>query len=588
VSGQTQRRAALHDALTALARRRRDEAGYVAIVMALLTAAVLFPISALAVDVSRMYVEGERVQAAADAASMAGVTYLPADFDTAKSEAIKVAGKNGYPNGGNVTVTVSQGFKPTQLQVTITSRITNQIASVWGDTTATITRTAVADYNGPAPMGSPCNTFGNEPDGSTGFGPTASTLTVPPGGANCSTTPGFWGTVYGPDIYKVDGDQLMVRYCSGSESNCSSGKNNDFRPEGYFYIIRVGEGAVGKAVTVQIYDPAFVDTGQYCEESPGTPSSNTINDYVSDAKTRYRTASTANNFCTGDSALTAKSGGTVPTVTSYGMRSPVDTFVPTDAPPMNGCIKQYPGYASSSVSLNALTKGNRRYDDELAAVFHQWQTLCTFTPTDAGDYYLQVRTNVPLSTSNYDGRGGYSGNTNVFKEDDTTSVRGNGGNNFAIRAYASGSSGAISVAGWDRMAIWMNTASSQATFNLVRIVPAAASKTLDFEFFDAGDAASSGTITVLPPTENPITLSNCQGTGVKTGTLSNCTVTNIGSSFNGKSQHIRVPIPASYTCNWASAGGCWFRVQINFGGAAVHDTTTWTARIDGDPVRLIK
>jgi hypothetical protein len=29
-------------------------------------------------------------------------------------------------------------------------------------------------------------------------------------------------------------------------------------------------------------------------------------------------------------------------------------------------------------------------------------------------------------------------------------------------------------------------------------------------------------------------------------------------------------------------------VTVNFGGAAVHDTTTWTARIDGDPVRLIK
>jgi hypothetical protein len=92
---------------------------------------------------------------------------------------------------------------------------------------------------------------------------------------------------------------------------------------------------------------------------------------------------------------------------------------------------------------------------------------------------------------------------------------------------------------------------------------------------------------VLPPTENPITLSGCLGSGPVTGSLSNCQV-GITSGFNGKSQHIRVPIPATYTCNATQTGGCWFRVTIDFGSATVHDTTTWSARIEGDPVRLIK
>ena len=103
-----------------------------------------------------------------------------------------------------------------------------------------------------------------------------------------------------------------------------------------------------------------------------------------------------------------------------------------------------------------------------------------------------------------------------------------------------------------------------STFNLVRVVPAAASKTLDFEFFDAGDAASGGTIKVLPPTETPITLTGCTGTGKVDRTLS-ATARSPGcrarAGWNGKSQHIKVPIPATYTCNAASAGGCWFRLR---------------------------
>ena len=39
---------------------------------------------------------------------------------------------------------------------------------MFGFDRTTIARSAVADYNGPAPMGSPCNTFGNEPSSGVG------------------------------------------------------------------------------------------------------------------------------------------------------------------------------------------------------------------------------------------------------------------------------------------------------------------------------------------------------------------------------------------------------------------------------------
>jgi hypothetical protein len=48
-------------------------------------------------------------------------------------------------------------------------------------------------------------------------------------------------------------------------------------------------------------------------------------------------------------------------------------------------------------------------------------------------------------------------------------------------------------------------------------------------------------------------------------------------------------VPSDYNCNYASFGGCWYRVQITFQGAsAVTDVTTWNATVVGDPVRLVQ
>ena len=84
-------------------------------------------------------------------------------------------------------------------------------------------------------------------------------------------------------------------------------------------------------------------------------------------------------------------------------------------------------------------------------------------------------------------------------------------------------------------------------------------------------------------------LAGCTGGGVRNGALSGCALTNVssGSGWNGKNQTIRVPIPNTYTCNTTQGGGCWFRLQVSF-PSGQSDTTTWSARVDGDPVRLIE
>ena len=487
-----------------------------------------------------------------------------------------------------------------------------------------MTRSATADYNGPAPMGSPCNTFGNEPAGSNPSsvdprGPNTSVIVTPTGGASCTSNPQFWAAIAGPDTPKGNGDQYMTRTCSTRRQTAApAATTTTSTPRGYFYVVRVAAAAVNQPVTLQLYDPSWVGTGDTCENAPtvssGLPLRNNMNPYTTtDGLTRY--AKTTNSFCTGD----VLNGGTTPIVTSFGLRKPTDTYQPDKGAPITTCVKQYPGYiqetgtpdkvstgtlaqmqASGTDSSQPGTSTNGGYKDSLAQVFHQWVNFCTFTPDKAGDYYLQARTNVALDTGSPDGYGGYGGNNNVFSQSgDDTGVGGNGNNRFALRVKSGSTTttGAVSISGWQNMSIYANYSGAPQIFNLVRTIPAAQTKTLNIHFFDIGDATAPTSVTVLPPLDAKVNgtplaaFSGCTGSGVVSGSLgTNCGVSGATSTnYNGKVQTVSVPIPDTYTCNSTQSGGCWVRVQLKLDHAGnTTDTTTWSASVDGDPVRLIK
>jgi hypothetical protein len=572
--------------------KQRDERGVAAILVTVFVAVLLFGLCAISVDVARWYAEAQRVQKAADVAASAGVIYMPQDLAAATTTANDVAKRNGYPNSGDSTVTVKSGTQPSQLDVAVSSTIPNIFGQFLGMDETTITRHAVADYTGPQPMGSPCNTLGNEPaGGSSVSGPVASQLQLPPG-ADCSSTPQFWMNINGPNVSKAYGDQYAVRNCASSAvSGCTNTTNDEFDPGGYYYLVRVKPEAIGSNITLQLYDPAFVATGDKCAGAPGSYTSITKdswNDYTTDAKQRYNT--TANVFCAGDNLLDSASG---PTVTTFGLRAPNDSQNPRTAPPVPGCTRQYPGYTSDKVTATTLQKGKSTYNDALARVFHQWVTLCKFTPTEAGDYYLQVRTNIAaISTGPADATtGGYTptGTLSNFalytQSGDDTAVKGGGSNRFAVRAYGA-ASGSISVSALGKMSIYANATAASQTFNLIRLMPAAAGQTLVFKFFDIGDADDSAKLTILPPKETPISLTNCKATGYQVMSLPTCAITI--TKWDGKGETVGVPIPSSYNCSYTLAGGCWFRLNVSFASGSVTDTTTWTAYVSGDPVRLIE
>lgn len=600
--------------------RLRDESGYAAILVALLSSVLFLGMAAMGVDTARWYVEVERVQKAADAAALAGVTYMPNDFDKAKTTALATAAKNGYDDASaDVAVTVAVGSKPSELLVTISSRVRNAFGSGFGINNSWMTRSATADYTAPAPMGSPCNVFGNEaPPGRQGPAPT---FALPdPAATNCFADPtsklarpNFWAAIEGPETDKLQGDRYQALKCSesgnaGATYGCASSKNTEYKEQGYYFAVHVEPAAVGTTIDVQVYDPSFVPAGLTCTSNPTSGLSNNMNDWVSDGLTRYGSYSTTNTtsavrqFCPGDlfpgGSTTARA-----TNTTFVMRGKTETNNPDNAQPLVACPpKQFRGFTGAP-SAGALTKGSSSYNDQLAQVYHQWVSVCSFTPTEEGDYYLQVRSNVSLGGSSSANTNSlnpviYTGNS-AADDDEGNTEQGAGANAFAVRAVPSSTSmrDDIAVSAWERMPI-LQIAASPATFNLVRALPNAKGQYLTFDFFDASDG-STGSVKVLPPADATGDVKATTGIpGCKVGkndaapsaytSLTGCQYSLNGSVTDGQLIHMVIPIPNNYSCNNAILTGCWFQVRLTFDTNNVTDFTTWSANIGGDPVRLIK
>ena len=145
--------------------RRAEQHGFIAITMALLVPIVFMGCAAFAMDTANWYADQRDMQKAADSAGPRGCALppeRPAECEdegpgSRHSQRLRRTGVN------RVTISVTVGNRPTQLKVTITKPVANTFGKLIGTPTTTLSRVAVADYQGPQPMGSPCNTFGNEP-----------------------------------------------------------------------------------------------------------------------------------------------------------------------------------------------------------------------------------------------------------------------------------------------------------------------------------------------------------------------------------------------------------------------------------------
>jgi hypothetical protein len=527
-----------------------------------LTLLVLMGLAAFAVDVGHWYLVGQQEQNAADAAAMAGVTSLPGDTVGAFATAQNYSKINGFQNLVNATTVTPVLDSSTRLRVTVNRSVTNFFGSLMGVPTTNVSRTAVADYSGPVPLGSPCNEFGDDPDAATNNDRSA----------NCTAAGSFWANVGSLAATKVSGDAYQDGNCSGlapafpdgCSSTAVSGANTDYDPNGYFYSVTIRQPIAN--LQIDAFDPALIDVGDTCTSSnlvkaKNLPAADTL---VTDPLTRYANGTTA--YCTGD----VRYGGTGDVATQFTVRSPgPNPWDPMSFPPVGGsCTQTFAGYHGD---LNvALDKTAGGYQPLVAKYFRQWVPLCTIANAQPGTYMIQVKTN------------------------DVGNNAGNGHNRFSLRAYGSSSAenDAISVAGFTKMTLYANTPNGFTVRDyLARIPSGAKGELFNVRLYDIGDGAEGGgysTIQILPPSEVGATFSGCTGTGPQTAALTNCTIS-VDGSYNGKWETISVPIPSTYTCSDTLTTGCWVRLQFKYGSTSkAMDTFSVTASIAGDPVRLVQ
>ncbi|MGB7982307.1 MAG: TadE/TadG family type IV pilus assembly protein [Candidatus Nanopelagicales bacterium] len=590
----------LHESRGDLAQ---DE-GVIAVTTALI-AVILIVAVAFALDTGRWYVEGQRLQRTVDAAALAGAPYLPGDLAKARTEARQLIDRNGYDSSAGAVPdsNIVIGDRPSRLQVTMSNTIPNLFATVIGINTQTLTRTATADYAAAAAMGSPCNVMGNEPPATAADDSVASEA--------CPDEPNFWQNVAGPDAPKGNGDRYTTRKCSSSSnSNCDSASNNlDYSGGsgiiGQSYYVYKITAKSSVPMTIQLFDPMFVDVGDQCER--GSRLKKTTdgfwdladhpNPYVYDAKQRYawgnKTTSpaTPGTFCTGD--ILFDDGGTAAERatkaaklnTTFALLAPTETLDPLQSSVI--CKKDFGGYSGDlTKALVGNTGDSAPYNDTVAQNFRRWQDLCTVaTPQVGRDYYLLVRTNIPSGASD----------TRVLDPAQDSGVGGNGHNRYGIRVNAGVLSDQIAISALERMPIYANLKSGTTDFHLARVASGNAGNLLKITFFDTGDASGEAVIAIKNPAGNAP--SGCKATGeVRTSPTGDfdeatCTLSRVysGNGYNGKIQRIEVPIPDTYTCNDADPTACWYRLKFTYPpGVTANDTTTWSASLDGDPVRLVK
>ncbi len=564
-----------------------DESGFV-LVWAALTMVVLLSVTGLAVDFAHWTQEANRLQTVADGAALAGAVFMPGDITQAEVVANQTILASGRTD---LEAVILPGRQANQLRVVVRSKVENAFASLAGFNTTTISRAATAEFSSPVEMGSPENKLGNDPESD-------------------GAQPDYFLGLAGPDANKQMGDQFASRFCNGAVG-CTGGVNDDYDPGGYSFTVRV-PGALSGPLRIQLFDPAFVEVGTVCQQPifPDAAQLETLRaaangtvgglpaGWYDDAPTRY--AGGKGRFCTGDNDV---NGANVET--SVTIKGPDDTpwdFSDNPVIDQPDCTPTtFPAWSpsKSGQTLGQLLDpasadpdgqwivdpGDGRWT--LAEVFRRWVSVCELPASSVapGDYVVQVRSSARDADPSLS----------------DTSVATAGQNFYSMRAGAATETGVdptgISTFAQGRLPIYANKDGAETSIYAVKLQPGGTGRSLSISFYDAGDASQPGLLQVLPPADSNMSggqfkgcsFTRADGAVLTNGVGDNCTVVNVSraAGFNGQVMYVDVPIPDDYTCDLDAPTGCWVKVRLAFPGG-VEDFTTWSAGVNGAPVRLVE
>ena len=567
-------------------RRSADERGFILVWFALLIF-VMLGVTAFAVDLGHAYLVGQQEQDAADAAALSAASYLPDNCANANPHAQAIASINGFTDGAaNTQVTAVNGstggtgcnadptLSPNEIRVNVKRTVNTWFARALGIDTLTVSRSSTAEYDPPVALGSPANYFGNIV-----------------GCATCDQ-PNIWASVSGRANRKADGNAIYAGWCVGdnnqSSDNCpGSGLNNTDRDtDGMLFQIKNPQL---EPLNLELYDPGLIYETANCTAADPYP------------------------ICSGDRTDLPTSPSNPPVLQTTYTLYPLDNLNnPLGNPPV--CSATYPGYTTVAAATAA--------NDRTFRSFHKWANFAA----DAGCPAL----------------GGSSYVLQVQSGDDRGLPTEGGVNNFSVAACSSCQPNQpaldpnVSVSAITKMSIFSNSPNTNPSFYLARVPSWARGQFLTLNFFDIGDVGTptapgalkvvavdathgaggplvdefanctyshpasrnnNATDYIAAPTSpwdpgasdtawaNPASQTTLGGGCTAQVTVNNGT----GLSFwNGKWATFEVPIPSDYTCNDTDLTKCWLKIKYSYGPVVLHDATTWTASLSGNPVRLTK
>ena len=162
---------------------------------------------------------------------------------------------------------------------------------------------------------------------------------------------------------------------------------------------------------------------------------------------------------------------------------------------------------------------------------------------------------------------------------------GYGLNRYSIRTSAAGGV-STRVYGLGDMSIYANVDGGGSDFYLAEVDDVHKAKPLIIELFDPGEASGNNWIHIRDPFGNsPPCHVAVPDDGIDED-LASCIIdaTRPGRNYDHNWIYVTIDLPGTYTCN---SGNCWWKIFYDYEGDAT-DTTTWTARIEGNPVRLVE
>jgi hypothetical protein len=595
--------------------RGDDDGGYVLIMTALLLIPLMIT-TAFAVDLGSWYAQATKIQRAADAASLAGVPWVTSSPTKAFQIARDVAAQNGFTSG----VTVSQP-SVNQLSVSIASSGSLFFARVGGLNSETLNRAATAEYIPGVPMGSPQGFMGAD--------------------ADSGIDNNYWLTNGSYMTPKINGDRYNTSVCSTPASpgttsmlGCSgtgTNTNNERLADGYTFKVHNDGTGPGGSLDIQVFDPQYSNQDGFCNTNMPTAANLTTlaastqwGSVYSNISNRWGVGGTNGvntapmKYCPGDDD-TALNASATPPITpqnvTYIVEAPDSTPTDdTDNPPI--CAITFGGYNQNVFSLLDKTQqGNTLLQPEnvkFGTHFHAWFTICHVASPITGDYIVHIKTTADQSNKGATPQTTATAGLNIGSLGSNIAPSTAGMQRYALRAgwsIPNPDAGTIAIpTGTSPNETGLNVfadgqlpiyahGTTTTPFDLARITPEYKGTTLVFDFWDIGDGADES-ITVTPPPDavNPPTTCTWTRDGVDlasagtSATVSGCSVSNMTTgNFNGRLTTATVSIPTNYSCTPTGGSNpqdCWFGVALNYGNGTPQDTTTWTAKVLGNPVHL--